>query len=69
MRKGEELFNFLYNRDFETSNHGSPSQIDAEEGWGRLYYLKEMTDDEFNKIIFDAPDGDYIDGYKIGAGT
>jgi len=50
-RKGEKLFNFLYNRDFETSNYGSPSQIDAEEGWGRLNYLNEMSDEEFDKIL------------------
>jgi hypothetical protein len=65
--KGQKLFNFLYNRDFQTSNHGSPSQIDAEEGWGRLHYLNEMTDEEFNEITYGSED--YIDGFVIGDGT
>jgi len=33
------------------------------------YIQNELDDEDFNCIIFDAPDGDYIDGYKIGAGT
>jgi hypothetical protein len=51
MRKGEKLYNFLYNREIETIDYGSPNQIDAAEAWSRLGYLEEMTDDEFDKII------------------
>ena len=51
MRKGEKLYNFLYDRDCETIDYGSPSQIDAAEAWSRLGYLEEMTDEEFDKIL------------------
>lgn len=63
MRKGQKLYNFLYNREYKTIDWGSPSQIDADEGWGRLSYLETMDDEEFNRIIYGE---DYIEGFEVG---
>ena len=64
MTKGEKLIKHLSEK-FPVLDHYEVLYRDAR----LVKIIMNMDDEEFNRIIFDAPDGDYIDGFKIGAGT
>lgn len=75
MRKGEKLYNFLNNKmnerpEQEHHKTMSPSAIAAEEYAYSFAYLEQMTDEEFNKIVYDVENNEnWVEGYEIGKGT
>ena len=72
MRKGEKLLEYLAKQE-NTYLRGEYPPYGPKYNKQRLEFfhriLENISDEEFNRIIFDAPSGDYIDGYKIGSGT
>lgn len=66
MRKGEKLLTELWLRSKKYPNPYTSIIREAQEHENMLRYLNEMSDDEFNKIIYGE---NYIEGFEIGAGT